>query len=189
MVEGRTKDAIRTECWDKALYAFATASIYERRACSLRRKIRVLTFLGIGVPMLVGSTALSFDSADIWFRILITASSIVLIIQLMWSVWSLIARWDDNLAYALESISDNHRLAREFRELGKNPPADLETRYAIMKVMDDNRRSSDEKQGITEKEKRYGHRAGLRQFQRACTSCNVVPNSLNSSECNICGNF
>ena len=42
---------------------------------------------------------------------------------------------------------------------------------------------------VTDKEKRIGMRFGLRELSRKCVGCNEIPLSMNTSNCDICGNF
>lgn len=55
-------ERIRRDCWDQALYAFATAVMYDRRARRLRRKIRLLQYLAVGVPLIAGTLFLAVGS-------------------------------------------------------------------------------------------------------------------------------
>ncbi|MDR3625278.1 MAG: hypothetical protein P4L45_00510, partial [Ignavibacteriaceae bacterium] len=64
-----------------------------------------------------------------------------------------------------------------------------EISYRLLKIENDFRIDRDNQQYITEKEKRMGMRAGLRQFKRACAACKQVPVSLKSTNCDVCGNF
>jgi mobilome CxxCx(11)CxxC protein len=113
-------------------------------------------------------------------------------VQLIASIWSLTNRWDDDFGYALESLSANRILYDKFRQLASDPPAtiaDAKTQFQLLNTENSARSSLDEKQGVTEDEKRMGMRAALRQLQKQCTACGQVPTSMTSTQCDVCGNF
>jgi mobilome CxxCx(11)CxxC protein len=104
-------------------------------------------------------------------------------------VWSVVSGWEEELVYASESINSNDRLSSGFAQLGRTNPSDLPQRMDILKVEDQIRRNSDNQKGISEPEQRKGMRAALRQFERACAKCNVVPADMKSTNCPVCGQF
>jgi len=117
---------------------------------------------------------------------------IVAIVEALVSVWSLAASWAENLSYSQRSTAENLALSAAFKELGQqapNPPSDLEIKFTDLRSRDDSRRAGDAEQGVTEKEKRYAHHAGLVHFARACEGCKQTPISMDSSDCKMCGNF
>jgi mobilome CxxCx(11)CxxC protein len=134
---------------------------------------------------------LSFGNHTRLVSSLIIPASILGIIQLVGSVWALVAKWDDEYAYSLESAADNHNISNKYGELGNNPPAPVEfkIRYDLISAIDDVRKANDYKRGITDKEKRIGHRAALRQYSRACGACHEIPQSMKPTKCDACGNF
>ena len=185
-------DSLRRDCWDQAIYAFGTAWIFEQRAKRYRWRLRILDFLGIVVPVTVGGIVLSFGTMPTYLPYVFVPAGILSIVQLVMSVWSLVARWEDALVYAEESVSSNHRLSREYEGLGRNPPgalADLKLRHSLLEKENQLRNELDNKQGLTEREKRGGLRAGLRRFQRPCVACKQIPQSMKPSDCDVCGRF
>lgn len=185
-------DRICTESWNRALFAFATATIFEARARRYRVKLRVLSFLGIGVPLLVGGIVLAFGVEYRYIKFVLFVASIVVIIQLIWSLYSLIAGWDDEFGYARVSAVENFDISTKFAELGRqasSPADDLAIHFAVLQARDDGRRANDSTRNLKDKEKRYGHRAGLRHFQRECQCCHKVPESMKASKCDVCGGF
>jgi mobilome CxxCx(11)CxxC protein len=126
--------------------------------------------------------------SDCWIAIAAFAG----VVQLVFSAWSLVYSWTDNLEYSLESAAENFDLSLKFRELGaqaESPPDDLILRVTELKAKDVARQRADAKNGVTEKELRYAHRAGLRQFGRACDKCGEIPCSMEPTPCPVCGNF
>lgn len=182
---------LRGMCWDRALESYGTAFIYEQRALRLRRQLRILTYLGMVVPGAVGLVVLSFGNPS-FLPIVLIVAGILGLVQFLGSVWSVVSRWDDSYAYALESVTSNYYLSDKYRELGEDPPSDLsafETRLASLEKVDRPRRDADYRQGVTKEEKRMGMRAGLHKFQRECAQCGKAPPSMEPSGCDVCGNF
>ena len=184
-------DKLRERSWNEAFYAYGTAYIFEKRASKLRWRLKILTFLGIAVPLALGGVVVSFglDFECLGFIIFIASS--LGILQLIGSTWALVAKWEDEYAYSLESFTGNYSLSDKYKELGENPSRCDELRIKIDLLDAENkiRKESDLKHGITDKEKRMGHRAALRQFRRACVECKKIPTSMKGSNCNVCGNY
>lgn len=181
-------EALRRESWDKAFYCWATYSIFNERIQKTRRKIQLLSFVALAVPLIVGGLALSIGVTH-W---IIFVAGVVGLVQLVVSLWALVSKWDDSLIYSLKSASDNSRLSAEFQELAKSPPdvlLEFKNAYEKVKIRNDAISESDNQQVISNKEMRRGHRAGLRQFQIQCTGCKNVPNDLTSTKCPVCGKF
>jgi mobilome CxxCx(11)CxxC protein len=191
MENKNTFDKKREHSWNEAFYAYGTAYIFEKRAYKLRWRLRILTFLGIAVPLALGGAVASFGLNCKYLGIIIFITGVLGIMQLIGSTWALVAKWEDEYAYSLESISSNYSLSDKYKELGESPPRSDEFRIKIDLLDAENRirKESDLKHGITDKEKRMGHRAALRQFRRACVECKEIPTSMKGSNCNVCGNF
>jgi len=186
------RNGLRSDSWDRAIYAYATGYIFQKRAEKYKKLLQLLTFLGIVVPVLIGGVVLSFGTEFKLLNVLIVIAGIAGLIQLIASVWALSADWQGNYTYSSESMSANFKLATSYATLGKTPPDDLEalkTQHKLLVVEDQARRDSDTKQNVTEEEKRAGTRAGLRHYQRPCVSCEKVPNSMQPTNCPVCGNF
>lgn len=188
----QTTDALRTQCWNSALEAFGTAFIFEQRAQSLRNRLRLLQFVGLAVPLLVGLIVLGFGTNTDYLPRVLLAAGVLGVVQGGYSLWALTQRWEDGLAYAQESASGNHRISREYKKLaqafpGAGPERDL--RLGILAAEDSQRTEQDYAQAITEPERRMGMRAALRQFQRQCAVCKSVPTSMTPTKCDVCGNF
>src|SRR3989304_6903481 len=97
-----SREVLRQECWDRAIQTFGTAYLFEIRARRLQRRTRSLTFLGIVVPVTVGGIILSFGASPRVMPYILAIAGLLSIVQLIGSTWSLVARWDDALAYSLE---------------------------------------------------------------------------------------
>lgn len=184
-------DRISSESWNRALYAFGTAQIFLRRSLRYRRNLRILAFIGIAGPVLIGAMVIHGIGSDYWVSFLAVVG-FVSVAEALVSLWSLAATWADSLSYSQRSTAENLALSSAFRELGEQgqtPPMDFEIKFTDLRSRDESRRATDAEQGVTEKEKRYGHRAGLRQFGRECEGCKIKPTSMDSTNCSICGRF
>lgn len=185
----RKTDRIRQECWRRAVNAYGTAHIFEDRARSIRTRLRILEFSGLVVPLSVGALVLAFGADTPALDLIVTVAAVIAGIQFIVALWALVARWDDEFGFAKESAADNHRLSKQFAKLARTVPDDLQTQFEIRDAEYTAREKADYQRGISEKEKRKGMRAGLRQFQRSCSICGEVPKSLEPSDCPNCGNF
>lgn len=185
-------DDLRIQSWDEAVHTYGTGYIFERRANKYRWLLRTVAFLGLVVPLTIGGIYLSFHSQQKLLDVSITIAGILGILQLIISVWSLASRWEETYSYALESLSANYSISSRFEKLGRFPPpkpSDLQMQFEVLQTENNLRTEQDNKQGITDKEKRMGMRAALRKFQRKCAGCQRVPISMKPSNCDVCGNF
>ena len=192
MTSEDAQNKLREQCWNEALKTFGTGYLMERRAKRFRRALRILTFLGIGVPVLIGGVVLSFGFDFPYRDFVVGTAAVVLIAQLVVSVWALVAGWEDAHAYATSSASDNYSLSSRFRDLGNNPPPsypNFRQQFDWLQVENRHRAELDYQQGISDKEKRSGLRAGLREFRKPCVECEKIPTSMRPSACDVCGNF
>jgi len=192
MPRTQASDALCSDCWDRALYAFGTAEVFLRRSHQYTRRLQALSFFGLVVPLLIGGIVLGFGTSGSYLPGLIGLAAAAGVVQLVFSALSIVYSWPDNLQYALESAAENFDLSVKFKELGQQcqaPPDDLPISHAALKARDDARRMADAKRNVTAKELRYAHRAGLRQFGRQCEECKQVPRSMEPTNCHTCGDF
>lgn len=185
------KLTLRQQAWRAAYDAYGTAYIFEQRQRATRSRLRLINFVGLAVPLAVGASVLAFGFAAGTWNIVIWIAGVLGVGQVVVSLWALNARWEERLAYASESAPANHDLSQRFRNLAERAPAVAEFVPQLQTLLDENsqRTSADYKQDITEKEKRAGHRATLRHFQKACSACKNVPVDMHPTKCAVCGNF
>lgn len=185
-------DKICQDCWNRALDAYGTGQLFLKRSQKYNALLRALSFVGIGVPLLVGAVVLAFGSNSQLLKPVIAFAAILGILQLVFSAWSLTFSWADCLQYSQESAAGNFNISQRLKELAEqaeNPPDNFEALVADLKARDEERQRQDSKQAVTQKELRYAHRAGLRQFNRQCAKCGKVPTSIEPTDCDICGRF
>jgi mobilome CxxCx(11)CxxC protein len=75
------------------------------------------------------------------------------------------------------------------QDSSEEKPDNLNLRYRLIQTENRRRIDEDENQGLTDSEKRMGMCAGLREFKRACDTCERVPKTMKASNCDTCGNF
>lgn len=192
MARTEASDRICTDCWERGVDAYGTATIFLRRSAVYRRLLQAVSFLGIVVPLFIGGTVMAFGLQFTLLPELITVAAALGLAQLLLSAGAIVYSWADSLEYALQSTAENFDLSVRFKELGgtaTGPPSDLEVRYASLAARDDARRANDATKGVSDKELHRGHRAGLRQFRRECSACKKVPVSMESTDCEVCGRF
>lgn len=120
----------------------------------------------------------------------IMVAGAIALVQVIVAIWSLVAGWDNSLAYAIESKSENYRLANQFADLGKTTSlgeAKFELELSVLETIADLRSSLDNRVDIGDKEKRMGMRAGLRNYQRPCAGGHGIPLSMKPVKCPVCG--
>jgi len=183
--------AIRTQCWNAALNAYATSYIFQRRARILRSRLQLITYVGFVVPMIVGLLVLGYGDFKS-LAVVISVAAAIGICQVALSLWSIIGGWVDRYSYSLTSISANDLLAAKYTRLASSPPEsirELQGRYEVLQAEDDARQEQDYQQAIKEEEKHMGMRAALRKYQRRCAACNKIPTTMQATDCGVCGDF
>jgi mobilome CxxCx(11)CxxC protein len=186
------------ECRKRRTDAAATAAIFRRRAKKYSSHIDLLTFTGIAVPVLIGCVV----SADLlknplWMSRFLWVAGVVAAVQIIVSLWSIVAKWPDKQESSLSSATANSRFETEFEELLnqlKDPPLSFDKDFAKLKAQDDMQILADERQFITNEEKVFGYRANLHRYGEKCGKCAKVPDSpeipgfiRKRSRCDYCG--
>jgi mobilome CxxCx(11)CxxC protein len=195
-----TDDQARIIAWDQALKAYGSSYVFKRRVDSFRPRQRTLTFFGLAPAITLGSVV---GISEAWAQIipyLIPIMGTVTGIQLIFTLVSLIAKWDDECAKAEERCKVNSELFREWKTLLDIWPENFEHDSKFREKFDEVWRSDSAAQDVdnplvTDVERRIGMRAGLLQFQRPCIKCELVPESMQpplappDKVCKTCGNF
>ncbi|MBP6872072.1 MAG: hypothetical protein KBC43_08695 [Bacteroidales bacterium] len=185
-------EKLRKVCWDKSLHSFALAYIFDKKAQRYGFFVNMLKVFGIVVPTAIGATALGYGLESQILPYLIIIAIPLTIAQLIFSVFAVANKWDDELAYSYEASQDLNDLYDNFKKLGNLPPKEYEDLNGIYNLYNERykaRTQQNSKHNIKEWELRMGMRYGLREFQRPCVGCNLVPTSMESTNCNVCGKF
>ena len=181
---------IQKECWKKRFYSFGTVKIFEKRASSLNTKRKVITFLGLVSPLVVGTFAASFTfDSEILKFIVAPIAGLITVIQAIFSLWSLVSRWDENYIYSVNSIKVNTHLTSEFEKLANSTDGIMGRNIGRLRDEYERQEMADSTQHITDKEKRFAQRSALFHYKSKCPTCNEVPQRIKASKCDSCGNF
>ena len=184
------EDILKSECWDKRFYCFGTYKIFEKRSNELKLLRNIITFLGLVVPLSIGASFLSFTNDIEYVKTsILTIAGILTLVQLIFSLWSIINRWDEKHAYAVGAIQANTRLAANFERLGKQNAEVIKSEIDHLREEYIRQDAMDSIQNITPKEYRYAMRQSLFQYRLKCKTCEEIPQSLKPSNCDTCGNF
>ena len=192
MTDQEKTDKIKLESSDNAFHAFGYSYIFTKRIKWYLKYINALKFFGIIVPLAVGALAIGYEFKHDILIISITIAIPVTILQLILSTFSIVYKWDDELAYAFEANQDYNYLYDEYEKLYKFPPigiVELEKQFEILNTKSKNREMQDSKHDITDKERRIGMRYSLREHKKICSACKTVPTSMEATNCGVCGNF
>jgi len=184
-------EQLRQDSWSRSINALGTSYIFQEKARLNKTLIRVITVLSISVPLLIGATYGTYGQSTIGIVVLAVTAPIT-IAQVVLSGISLVYKWDEQLAYSLESLTDNRMLSEQYEDIAKCPPLELrehETKYNLIKARDDFRTAQDEKIVFTSKENCKGMRYALWIKQKACATCNIVPIDMLPTKCQTCGKF
>jgi len=185
-------EKLRKTCWNRALNSFAFGYIFDKKAQRFGFYVNMLKIFGIVVPSAIGATALGYGLDSSILKYLIVLAIPLTIGQLIFSVFAVANKWDNELAYAYEASQDLNQLYDSFEKLGNLPPKyfeELNKQYDLLNERYKARTQQNSKHNIKEWEQRMGMRYGLREFQKPCIECKVVPTSLESTTCNVCGKF
>ncbi|MFN8337183.1 MAG: mobilome CxxCx(11)CxxC protein [Cyclobacteriaceae bacterium] len=183
---------LRQDCWDNSLHSFGTSYIFNKRAVRYSGQLTFLKIFGIVVPVTVGATASGYGFDSALLKSTVAISIPLSIVQVIYSIFAFGYKWDDNLAYAYESVIDHNNLSEEFKKLAKRPPSNYSEFHHDFSILDTKLKSrveQDAKHSLTERELRMGMRFALREFKRPCYGCKHIPISMNSTTCPVCGKF
>lgn len=185
-------DKLRTTCWNNAILSFGMAYIFDKKARRHGFNTNMLKVFGIVVPVTVGATALGYGYDSNALKAVIALAIPLSIFQLIFSVFAVVHKWDDELAYDYEASQDLSTLSDSFKKLGNLPPdsfKELDERFEVLNTRLKARTQQNSKHNIKEWELRMGMRYSLREFQRKCVGCGEIPVSMNSTSCDVCGKF
>lgn len=119
-------DKLRTTCWNKAIHSFGTAYIFDKKSKRHSKYTNMLKVFGIIVPITVGATALGYGFNSSMLKGSIALAAPLTIIQLIFSVFAVVHKWDDELAYSFEASQDLSLLSDSFKKLASLPPDNFE---------------------------------------------------------------
>ncbi|MGW5217392.1 mobilome CxxCx(11)CxxC protein [Nocardia sp. NPDC004085] len=181
------RPTVPDEVWQRKLHAFGTSYIFEQRANRYRKLLSILTFAGLIVPVVTGSFVAAYGARGL--TVLLWVGGAVTLFQVVIFLWSLAADWVGSYQHATRSMERNIVLADSYESIEASSDSDYQRELSKLVERDRIYAADDQRQGITEPEKRMGMRAALRHYREECVGCNMVPTELAASECGVCGNF
>ncbi|MCU1670654.1 MAG: putative rane protein [Blastococcus sp.] len=185
-------DSAIQDCRKRSVDAAGTAHVLEDRAARLGRQLKLLNFVGLAVPVIVGGLVLGYGAGMKALGLVIAVGAGLTVLQLVVAVWSMTAGWVDAQAASTRSAIRNRELARSFDrmvdELAAESPRAVDE-YNRLAGRDDSQQDNDYALGFSEPETRAAHRAGLRMYRVTCVGCETVPKDMKATDCGVCGDF
>lgn len=182
---------IRQESFIKYINCYGFAYIFDKRAIRYSIWINLLKVFGIVVPAVIGAVALSYKFEVLKFFIGIAIP--ITIIQFAISVCAVIFKWDDRLSYCYEASQHYTDLFSRYKTLNLShieaDVNDSENKLKLLEVEYLSRMFQSTKQNIRDWEFRLGMRYALKNLKVPCSSCKKIPESMNPTDCDVCGNF
>lgn len=175
---------LKRECFEKKFYSFGTAKIFEKRVEKYGLWLKVITFMGLLSPVVLGCFVAAFSTDSETLKVLLLPiCGLMTIAQAILSLFSLVFKWDDVYAYSLSAVKINTRLTSDFDQLSCE--SDEEIRKNISRLRDEYNRQEveDTAKSISAKEKCFAMRNALFQYKSRCRSCNQIPLSLTPTVC------
>lgn len=185
---------LKGECLKQAWQTFGYMFLFDKRAQKLNRYINLLKVFGISIPALIGFTFLAHE----YFAPILTPARYVAIIgsgiQFLFSIFAVIYKWDDELAYSYEASQAYNDLYDKFKKLANYPPKDfinLTIEFDLLMKEWTARSKQDGKHNIREWERRRAMRYTLREHQIPCAAkcMDNSPLDMKSTDCPVCGKF
>lgn len=183
-------DKMRSVCWVKAMEAFGTHYIYKRRMNRLNAYTSWAKITGFVLPVLLGGLVGSYYQDKKIMEVALAITTPIAIAQLVLSAILTANNVEVNQLKYTALSTKNLLLSADFKELGEFPPVEFPPLKARFDVLAERERALiEEDVSLSDKENRMGMRYGLRQFQRRCVGCDVIPLSMKATDCEVCGNF
>jgi len=192
MNEQELRNKLILECSDNSFDCFGYSYLFDKRAQNFRKKVKLLQVSGILIPAIVGATASGYGLDNTFLKLLLYIATPLLIVQFGVSIIAIMYEWDLELAYAYEASQDYDNLHDKFKKLYKLPPPNInefEKQFEIINSEYNSRGRQDSKHNIKDWERRMGMRYSLREHQKPCRGCNIVPIDMSATKCGVCGDF
>ncbi|WEM40819.1 hypothetical protein PTW35_09155 [Photobacterium sp. DA100] len=170
-------------------HTYGAIEIFEKRKRRLCRLRNVIVYLGLAIPVSLLCLVLFDNEHPAIKSTLIAIISIILLVQLIMSLWALIAKWEEKYEYSISAMTSSRIIYERLNSLinsNKSIPSDV-----MLAISDDyHSQFSDElAHEITAKEKCYGYRKSLIKFSKVCPLCQSKPIDMKPSGCKLCGKF
>lgn len=189
-----TEDEMRQAAWNNAINCHGTHTVFSRRLRRFRLLTKLRDFWAFAIPIILGGIAGSdfLHLPETYMSGLKIGLAIAALVQVLFALWAVFSRWDEDLAYSSRGVRDSYEMEQAWRAIGENRVPDLSLEFKIrtdqQKIID----SHDIEKDITSEEKNLGMRNGLIEYQRACAICKEMPTSRSvpwcpKKKCAVCG--
>lgn len=175
--------------------SYGTARIFDKRMRALDWKRKVVTFLGVFVPLMIGGSVLSFGLKAPLLPLCITIAGVAGLVQLGFSLWSLVSGWDRSYNDCMSSVKENTAIfnlaAKVHKKIGSLEESKLEILIDDLMERFERREQEDLTLCVNDKELRYANRMSCFYFKKNCHVCKTVPQTLKPGKCicDGCGKF
>lgn len=177
---------------DAAFHSFGTYCIFKKRYDRYKFKILVVSAINVLVPTLFGAIYISFGVNILNKEISVALCAILGFISICTTVMSFVLRWQEKVNDSQRNMIDNYYMYERYKGIADDLTLDKEKfEFQYYQLMTEGKyidRHSLEGE-IGDKEKRWGHKKSLIQFQRSCAGCGIKPDNMVTSDCSICGQF
>jgi len=191
---------------DKAVECFCMAKVLEKRIRFFEITNKVLSFMGISLPVCMSFVAANTDQFNNWdkFAELISTSPlmksaaiiiifIAAVIQAILSACSIVFKWDDKFQKYKNWIIQNHKYAKQYHKIYKWYYDDEETNSKLLEETNKAYAAQEEiniAMNITDEERRYGTRCAYIKYKIECKICGETPIYIKTkSTCPVCGKY
>lgn len=172
----------------KLFNTFGTARIFEKRVKNYALLIKLLNFLGLAIPILIGLIYLAIGSVD---DVVKSWAIFLGAVQILVFLWSIIDKWDDKHQYSILALQRQDELFTELSDLDQQDK-NFQTLFDRLLEKERRYKQDDISKSISNKEIRYGTRKSLYRFQVTCQMCNEIPQTekpAKGKKCDNCANF
>lgn len=163
----------RDEARQRAFQCFGTARILEKRQKTIEFYLFINKVIELIIPAGIGFVAITFRKAQSNMDTLLTLVGIFGLIQLTFSLFVLIKKWESKRESYIDSISKNLAYFKSFEKIRKRYDQGREYKELLkeMILLDDELQEKDEKMCISEKEKLYGRKLAFERLGREFSDC------------------
>jgi mobilome CxxCx(11)CxxC protein len=183
-------EKIRKDCWDKTLDAIGYGYIYQVKIKKINFWLRISKILGIVIPVFLGGILTSAYNSPEYISLAIWITSPIALFQLILSTILTINGADDNILKYSTKAAEYSVIENEFRQMARYPNSDEFEYLKKFEILIEREKGIGKANlEVSDREKRMGMRFGLRELSRKCVGCELIPLSMKSTNCEICGNF
>ena len=186
-----SRQSLSEQADGKAFHALATHFAFARREDILRRRMRILNFVGLGPLLVAGAVALTFNRDESVWSYTASVAAIASVLQAVMCGISICFEWPSELSRSTQASVSNLRIFDEFRAIASERHEQLEVverRLAAASAVDLRQQELDSG-GLSDEELRRGYRKALWFLEKTCPTCGSTVKGMQPSQCETCGGF